>query len=422
MKKFFVIWVSQAASLIGSSIVNFALAWYLTQKTGSATILATATMIAILPQIILGPLIGPYIDRWDRKKIIIISDSFVALVTAVLVVLFFTETIQIWHIYIAMITRSVGGTFHFPAMAASIPLIVPKQHLARVAGLNQMLGGVINIIGPPAGALLMETLPMYGVLAVDILTAITAVGLISLIGIPKPLRTTLLENASVISDMMQGFRFIWSWKGLAILLGLASLSNFFLVPAFNLTPLFVAEHLENDVLKLGWLNSAFGIGIISGGLILGVWGGFKKRIYTVILAICVEGISAVGFGFTTPGSFFLGLSCAFLIGTGVAMANGPLTAIFQSVIPHDIQGRVFTIMGAVSAAATPLGLAMAGPLADIVGTRSLYYIAGIGTFISGIVFIFIPAVMNLENYKPGEPSEPVMRDIRTSGTSRLGKE
>jgi len=209
MKKFFVIWISQAASLLGSSVVNFALAWYLTQETGSATILATATMIAILPQIILGPLIGPYIDRWDRKKIIIISDSFVALVTAGLVALFFTEAIQIWHIYIAMIARSVGGTFHFPSIAASIPLIVPEKHLARVAGLNQMLGGIINIIGPPAGALLMETLPIYGVLAVDIVTAIIAVGLISLIGIPKPLRTTLVEKASVISDMMQGFHISW---------------------------------------------------------------------------------------------------------------------------------------------------------------------------------------------------------------------
>ena len=278
-----------------------------------------------------------------------------------------------------MITRSIGGTFHFPAMAASIPLVVPEKHLARVAGLNQMLGGVINIVGPPAGALLMETLPLHGVLAVDIVTAIIAVGLISLIGIPKPVRTTLAEKASIISDMLQGFRYIWSWRGLAILLGLAALSNFCLIPSFTLLPLFVAEHLGNDVLKLGWLNSAFGTGIIAGGLILGVWGGFKRRIYTVIMALCIEGVSAVVFGFTTAGSFFLGLSCAFLLGTGIAMANGPLTAIFQSVIPHDIQGRTFTIIESISGAATPLGLAIAGPLADAIGIRSIYYIAGIGT-------------------------------------------
>ncbi len=406
MKKFFVIWISQAASLVGSAVVNFALAWYLTQETGSATILATALMIAFLPQIILGPLIGPYIDRWDRKKIIIISDSFIAVVTAGLVLLFFTETIQIWHIYIAMIARSIGGTFHFPAMSASIPLIVPEKHLARVAGLNQMLNGVVNIVGPPAGAILMETLPMYGVLAVDIVTAIIAVGLIAVIGIPRPLRTTLTEKASALSDLLQGFRFIWSWKGLTILLGMAALTNFFLFPAFALTPVFVSEHLENDVLKLGWINSAFGIGIIGGGLLLGVWGGFKRRIYTVIMAIVIEGIATAFFGFTTAGTFFLGIACVFLLGAGISMANAPLMAIFQSVIPHDIQGRVFTIMGAVSAAATPIGLAAAGPLADSIGIRSLFYIAGIGTLIAGVIVLFLPAVMKLEDYKPDETAQP----------------
>ena len=191
MKKFIVIWISQAASLLGSSVVNFALAWYLTQETGSATILATALMVALLPQIFLGPFIGPYIDRWDRKKIIIFSDSFIAVVTIGLVILFFTDTIQIWHIYFSMIARSIGGTFHFPAMGASIPLIVPKKHLARVAGLNQMLGGIVNIIGPPAGALMMEAMPIYGVLAVDIVTAIIAVGLISLITIPNYIKGVL---------------------------------------------------------------------------------------------------------------------------------------------------------------------------------------------------------------------------------------
>jgi MFS transporter, DHA3 family, macrolide efflux protein len=131
MKTFFVLWVGQVFSIVGSAIVQFALAWYLTKETGSATVLATAVMVGLFPQIILGPIIGPYIDRWDRKKIMIIADSFIALVTVVLVVLFFTKDIQIWHIYVAMVFRSAGGAFHFPAMSASIPLIVPEKHLAR---------------------------------------------------------------------------------------------------------------------------------------------------------------------------------------------------------------------------------------------------------------------------------------------------
>jgi MFS transporter, DHA3 family, macrolide efflux protein len=404
MKKFFIIWISQAASLLGSSLVGFALAWYLTQETGSATVLATAMMLNFLPQIILGPFIGPYIDRWNRKKIIIISDFFVALVTACLVILFLTDTIQVWHIYIAMVARAIGGTFQSPAVAASISLIVPEKHLARAAGLNQMLGGVINIAAPPAGALLMETLPMYGVLAVDIITAVIAIACIVFIMIPQPERTTRTENTSAITEMVQGFRYVWSWRGLALLLGIFSLSNFFLSPTLTLTPVFVSRYLDNDVLKLAWIESSAGIGIIAGGLVLGIWGGFKHRMYTVILALCFCGLAVAGFGFTTSGTFILGLSCAFLVGSFLAMANGPVNAIFQSIIPHDIQGRVFSIIGAISAAVTPLGLLIAGPVADAIGTRYIYYIAGIAALLLGIACLFIPSIMNLEKHKNDNPS------------------
>jgi DHA3 family macrolide efflux protein-like MFS transporter len=385
-------------------LVGFALAWYLTQETGSATVLATAVLISFLPQIVLGPFVGPYIDRWNRKKILIISDLFIALVTAGLVILFLTETIQVWHIYVAMVSRAVGGTFHFPALSASIPLIVPDKYLARAAGLNQMLGGVVNIVAPPFGALLLEILPMYGVLAVDIGTAIIAVGCISVITIPNPVRTTLTAKTSAISDMVQGFRYIWSWRGLAILMGLSALLNFFVTPAFVLMPVFVTEHLESDVLKLGWLDSAFGVGTIAGGLVLGVWGGFKRRMYTSIMGILIAGASMVGLGFTTVGFFLLGVTCSFLIGVGLAMGNGPIMALLQSVIAKDMQGRIFSIIGSISAAMSPLGLAVAGPLADVIGVRFLFYIAGAATIIIMIACVFIPDIMNLEKQKVNNSS------------------
>jgi MFS transporter, DHA3 family, macrolide efflux protein len=398
MKKFFVIWISQAASLFGSAIVQFALAWHLTQETGSATILATAVLVALLPQIILGPFIGPYIDRWNRKKIIIISDFFIALVTAGLIILFLTDTIQVWHIYIAMVARATGGAFQFPAMAASIPLIVPEKHLARAAGLNQMLNGVINIAAPPAGALLMATLSMHWVLAVDIVTALIAIGCIFLVAIPQPERTTLSVKASAFTDMIQGFRYIWSWKGLTIFMGIITLLHIFTTPAFALLPVFVTENLGGDVMKLGWLSSAFGIGTITGGLIIGVWGGFKRRIITSLMGIFIAGLATIGLGFTTISLFFLGLGATFLMGIGFSICDAPLIAIFQSVIDKDIQGRVFSLIGSVSAAMTPLGLAVAGPVADSIGTRFLLYAAGAAIIFTGIACICIPSIMNLEKH------------------------
>jgi len=207
MKKFFVIWASQAASIFGSSIVGFALAWYLTKETGSATVLATAMLLNFLPQVFLGPFIGPFIDRWNRKLIIIFADLFTALLTLALVLLFLTETIQVWHIYVAMIGRAIGGTFQWPAISASIPIIVPEKHLARANGLNMTLQGIINIISPPAGAFLMEALPMQSVLSVDIITAAIAITCIIPLAIPQPPRTTLSAKPNIIGDMAQGFRY-----------------------------------------------------------------------------------------------------------------------------------------------------------------------------------------------------------------------
>ena len=149
---FFTIWTGQAFSLLGSQLVQFALIWYLTLKTGTATILATVTMMAMLPGIFLSPFIGPLIDRWNRRRIMIVADTLIALATLVLAVLFAFDLVQIWHIYVIMFIRSIGESFHRPAMTASTSLMVPKEHLTRIQGVNQMLNGGLNIIAAPLGA------------------------------------------------------------------------------------------------------------------------------------------------------------------------------------------------------------------------------------------------------------------------------
>ncbi|MFA6347447.1 MAG: MFS transporter, partial [Dehalococcoidales bacterium] len=255
MKTFYIIFSSQMISLLGSALVEFALAWYLTIQTGSATILATAVMVALLPQVILGPFIGPLIDRWNRKRIMIGADLAIALITVGLVLLFYLDTIQVWHIYVAMIARAIGQSFHFPAMQATIPLIVPAKHLVRISGLTQMFQGIINIAAPPAGALLMSILPMQQILSIDIITATLAIGFLAVVTIPKTIRSAETVATTVIKEMIQGFRYIWGWKGLRILMILSALLNLFLIPPFTLLPILVTTHLGGDVLKLGWLES-----------------------------------------------------------------------------------------------------------------------------------------------------------------------
>jgi DHA3 family macrolide efflux protein-like MFS transporter len=171
---FFTIWTGQAFSLIGSRIVQFALVWWLTQLTGSATILATASMVALIPEILLSPIAGAYVDRWNRRIVMMVADGVIALALLWLAYLFWVDAVQVWHVYVVMAVRAVGGSFHWPAMQASTSLMVPEKHLTRVAGLNQTLNGALNIIGPPLGALLMGVMSLSGVMLVDVGTAVLA--------------------------------------------------------------------------------------------------------------------------------------------------------------------------------------------------------------------------------------------------------
>jgi MFS transporter, DHA3 family, macrolide efflux protein len=391
-----ILWTSQAFSLFGSAVVGFALAWYLTIKTGSATILATSMLLTMLPQIILGPLIGPFIDRWDRKKIMILADLAVAMVTAGLAALFLTNTIQVWHIYVAMAARAIGQTIQYPAMQAAIPMITPHDQLSRAAGLNQALQGMIGIAGPPAGAVLLGLLPMQWVLAIDVITAFVAISCLLPIFVPKLVRDRTINGNLVIRDMKEGFRYIWARRGLTIIIGLSAIISFFLLPVYTLIPIMVNRYLESDVLKLGWLQAAFGIGIIAGGLILGAWGGFKRRVITCLTGVVMAGVATVGLGFITQDLFIAGAAFSFLIGAGISFASGPITAALQTIVAKEMQGRVFSLNGSISWAMTPLGLAIAGPAADAIGLRPLYFIAGAAIILVGISSRFIPALMDVE--------------------------
>jgi DHA3 family macrolide efflux protein-like MFS transporter len=395
-------WFSQAASLIGTVVVEFALAWYLTRETGSATVLATAMMVALIPQIVLGPFIGPLVDRWNRKKIMIFADLSIAVVTLGLVILFLTGSIQIWHIYVAMALRAIGQSFHFPAFMASVATVVPTKHLSRAAGLNQMLQGIVSIAAPPLGAFLMEILPMQGVLAVDIATAVIAVAIIMPLTIPQPERTTLKEKSSVISDMIQGFRYLLGRRGLTMLMWLFTALGFFSAPMISLFPILVNNNLGGEVMKLGYLNSAFGVGIIAAGFLLGIIGGFKKKIYTMLLGLLLIGITNIVFGFTSESLFYLILVAALGCGVGISLVDAPFLALMNTVVDKDMQGRVFSLINSISGATLPLGLAVTGPVADAIGIEWIYIICGGAFIVITILAVFSKSLMNLESPEQSE--------------------
>jgi len=407
--RFFTVWGGQAFSLFGSQLVQFALVWWLTRETGSATVLATATMVALLPQVILGPFAGALVDRWNRRIIMIVADTSIALFTLLLFFLFATGQVQVWHVFAIMAVRSLGGAFHEPAMTSSTSLMVPNEHLARIAGANQTLQGLLRIFAPPLGALFIELISTQNVLLIDIGTAAFAVLPLLFIPIPQPARHAQqakgeIEKTSYMHDLREGFTYVIKWKGLLGLLILMMLLNFLLIPAASLLPLVITKIFNGGAAELGWAESVFGVGVILGGVSLSIWGGFKRRIITSFSGVIGIGLGVLFIGFVPENMFYLLLASYFLVGITQVFANGPLMAIMQSTVTPEMQGRVFSLLGAGAAAMMPLSLLIAGPVSDALGIRFWYIFGGSVCILMTIAALFIPAIVNIEDNQEVQPT------------------
>jgi len=256
MAPFFTIWTGQQLSLVGSRAAQFALVWWLTLETGSATVLATASLVALAPQILLGPFVGALIDRWNRRVVMIAADSFIALVGLWLAYLFWSGTMEIWHVYAVMLARSLGGTFHWPAMAASTTLMVPEKHYTRISGLNQTIHGLLSLLGPPLGALLLSIMPLHGVMLFDVGTAAFAVLPLLFVAVPQPKQehVATIKTHSFLSNARDALRFVLHWPGMMVLLAGASILKIVLMPALSLLSLLVKNHFGGEAAEYGFME------------------------------------------------------------------------------------------------------------------------------------------------------------------------
>jgi len=396
--RFFTIWTGQSLSLVGSVAAQFALVWWITKETGSATVLATASLVALAPSIVLRPFIGVLVDRLSRKRVMIVADTFIALVSMWLAYLFWSGAMEIWHVYVVMLARSLGDAFHGTAMSASTALLVPKRHFARVEGMNQVIGGGMGVAGPLLGALLVALLPLHGIMLLDFGTAAFAVLPLLAFAMPQPEPMAGDEEAKphFWRDFRSGLRYVLGWRGLLALCGLLVVLNFALAPAFSLTPLLVLKGFGGEAAMLGWFNSALGLGTVLGGLLLGVWGGFRRKIVTTLLAVSGTG-AALFLPALAPGDrCVVAIGGFFLAGLMMAIANGCLRATFRGVVHPAMQGRVGALMGSLATAMNPLGLAIAGPVADVIGVKPWFAIAGGVLVAGGLAGLWLPSLARIE--------------------------
>jgi len=394
--RFFSIWIGQQLSWIGSRAGGFALVWWLTRETGSAQVLATATLGIVVPTVLLGPIAGAYVDRWNRRLTILISDACIACVSLLLAYLFWSGQMQIWHVYLVIVARAIGGAFHGPAIAASTTMLVPEEHLTRIAGLNQSMTGAIQVLGPPLGALLISVLPLHGVMLIDVGTALFAVLPLLFLSIPQPEAESRTAGEPLLQSLRIAFRFVWDQRGIFYIACLAGFMNFVINPVFVLLPLLVTEHFGGEALQLGWLQSASGAGLIAGGFLLSVWGGFRRKVVTMYIGGGLQGLAIVLVGATPSNLFPLAIAAMGANGILNALYNGAIAPVVQTAVPPDMQGRVFTFITSICQGVYPISLAIMGPVVGVIGLRSWYIGGGIIVFAVCLLALAIPSIAHLE--------------------------
>lgn len=419
MVPFFTIWTGQQLSIIGSRAAQFALVWWLTLITGSATVLATASLVALAPQILLGPFAGALVDRWNRRVVMIVSDSFIALVGLWLAYLFWSGTMEVWHVYVVMLARSFGEIFHSPAMGASTSLMVPEKHYTRISGLNQTIHGLMNLLGPALGGLLYALMPLHGVMLFDVATAAFAVIPLLFVIVPQPKAEHIakIKTSSFLSNAREGLRFVLHWPGMLVLLAGASILKITLMPAFSLVSLMVHDHFGGEAAEYSILSVCVGIGMLLGGLCLSLWGGFKKKVYTILTGMFGLGAASLLLGFTPGNMLWLGMASVFTIGFMVSLTDAPISAVMQTTVPPEMQGRVFGLLGSLFSLTTPIGLGIVALLGDSVSVPFLFRLAGTICMAVAVLSLFFPSFRNIEQHKFNETSETTGSELSLGGNT-----
>ena len=363
-------------------------------ETGSAEVLAIATMASMLPQSLLGPVVGIYIDRWDRKHTIILSDLFIAACTLLLAVLFLTGRAEMWHIFVMLACRSVGAAFHLPAMQASIPLLAPEHQLTRIAGVNQMISSLSNLIGPALGALMIASTHIGNILLLDVAGAVFACATLLLVHIPRPIAEQRQHN--LIAEFREGFYAIHQEKGLAWLFTLSILILLFIMPVGVLFPLFTLHHFGGEAFEMSLISIVWGGGMLLGGALMSLKTYHINRIKLICLMNASVGLAFMLSGLLPRTWFYVFVVLTLLEGIAGGVYNATFISVVQTRIRPHVLGRVFSVYFSMGQLPAAVGLLATGFLADNIGLTTTFIIAGVMIILLALSGFFIPKVIALD--------------------------
>lgn len=366
---FSIVWFGQLISMLGSGMTRFALTIWIYQETGEVTALALVGVFSFAPGILLSPIAGAIVDRVSRKRVMIASDLGAGLSTVALLILYSTGHLEIWHLCAAGFFASAFESFQFPAYSAAITTMVEKKHYTRANAMLGMVGSASLIISPAlAGALLsLPRIGIRGIMGIDIVTFLFAIGTLLFVVIPDPAETAAgrASRGSLRRESVFGFRYIFANSSLLGLQLIFFAINLTIGLAMILFAPMILARTGNDTVTLGTTMMMFGVGGVVGGLVIAAWGGFKRRVHGVLLGMILAslfGVVVIGLG---QGAWMWGLG-AFLMMFFVPLVNGSNQAIWQAKVPPDIQGKVFATRRLIAQISAPVAMILGGRLADAV--------------------------------------------------------
>jgi len=432
---FSIVWLGQLVSMTGSGMTRFALTIWVWQETGEATALAIVAIFSFAPAIFFSPIAGAIVDRVSRKRVMIASDLAAGLSTVALLILFSTGHLEIWHLWAAGFFASAFESFQFPAYSAAITTMIEKKHYTRANAMLAMVQSASMIIAPALAGALLVLLGINGIMIIDIVTFLFAIGTLLLVVIPDPAETAVgrASRGTLLQESVFGFRYIFSNRSLLGLLLIFFTTNLtFGLTMILLAPMILSRTADNTVI-LGTTMMMFGIGGVVGGLVIAAWGGFKRRIHGVLLGLVflsIFGQIVIGVG----QSIQVWAVGAFLALFFMPLVNGSSQAIWQAKVSPDIQGKVFATRRLIAQISSPVAMIMGGRLADAVfepamasggafarffrplvgsgpgsGMAVIFVFAGIVGVIAAMIGYLVPVIRDVETLLPDHdaPAEPV---------------
>ncbi len=389
----------QSISLFGSMLVQYAIMWHITLETRSGFIMTLSILAGFIPSLFLSPFAGVWVDRFNRKLIIVLADTFIAITTLITALLFYFGYGSITLLLIVSAFRSLGNAVHTPAVQAFIPELVPEDKLMRVQGINNGIQSSMMIIAPVLSAALLASFELFVIFFIDTITAV--LGIFTLILFVQSTRviTPIEGKVEYFNDIKLGLNYIKSHHFLVPFFVFTAMVLFFVAPMAFLTPLQTVFNYGPEEWRLSFVEVAFASGMMIGGFSIAAWEGLKNRIHTMALSLILMGLSSIVLSLTNL--FWIYLVSMFIIGLSLPYYNSPAYVMIQEKVDNEYLGRVFSVMGMISSSMMPIGMLVFGPLADVIDIDIIIIFSGIMMIIITFSLLFNKSLIQSGQIKQG---------------------